>query len=180
MLTPVFATVSFSVGPRAEFCPYDRDFRNLDDYRDSESYVFGLEGSLETSWFALDLDVGIHDMVATTTYPCLLMRFSESFALKIGAGLNLEFSGREYDGKPVVTSGGLLFKRFSFINKYQKELLLRTFRVKAALEVKMGFLTLQADYIVVPHYLHSIFADEKGFAAMVCAGILGVSLKIGI
>ncbi|MBO4409613.1 MAG: hypothetical protein J5775_02575 [Spirochaetales bacterium] len=179
VLSSAVASVSFSVGPRAEYRPFDHDFTNSENLKDADSFVYGLEAGL--FWkdlVGLELDVGIQDKVMTTTYLCFRFKVAGPVALKAGAGINLEFSKRQDDGKVVVTSGGLLLKRLKYVSEYPSELMLRTFMFKAAVEVEIaGFLALQADYLVVPHYLHSVVAEDKGLPGIFFSGILGVSLK---
>lgn len=180
VLVPAFAgaSVSFSMGPRVEYRPFDHDFSNKENLRDADSFVYGLEtGLFWKNLVGLELDVGIQNQVVTTTYLCLRFKVAGPVALKLGAGLNLEFSRRQDDGKIVVTSGGLLLKRLSYVSEYPSELMLRTYMFKTAVEVELGFLALQADYLIVPHYLHSAHAEDKGFAGMFFSGILGISLK---
>ena len=173
------ASVSFSIGPRAEYRPFDHDFRNTENLRDADSFVYGLEtGVFWKNLIGLELDVGIQDKVMTTTSLCFRFKVAGPVALKVGAGINLEFSKRQDDGKVVVTSGGLLLKRLKYVSEYPSELMLRTYMFKAAVEVEIaGFLALQTDYLIVPHYLHSAHAEDKGFSGMFFSGILGVSLK---
>jgi hypothetical protein len=172
------ASVSFSIGPRVEYRPFDHDFRNPENLRDADSFIYGLQtGLFWKNLVGLELDVGIQDQVMTTTYLCLRFKVAGPVALKLGAGFNLEFSKRLDDGKIVVTSGGLLLKRLSYVSEYPSELMLRTCMFKTAVEVELGFLALQADYLIVLHYLHSAYAEDKGFAGLFFSGILGVSLK---
>ena len=118
VLVPAFAgaSVSFSIGPRVEYRPFDHDFRNPENLRDADSFVYGLEtGLFWKNLVGLELDVGIQNQVMTTTYLCLRFKVAGPVAMKLGAGFNLEFSKRLDDGKIVVTSGGLLLKRLSYV-----------------------------------------------------------------
>ena len=172
------ASLSFSIGPRAEYRPFDHDFSNKENLRDADSFVYGLEtGLFWKNLVGLELDVGIQDQVMTTTYLCLRFKVAGPVALKVGAGFNLEFSKRQDDGKIVVTSGGLLLKRLAYVSDYPSELMLRTYMFKTAVEVELGFLALQADYLIAPDLLHSAHAEDKGFPGMFFSGILGISLK---